>query len=315
MPVSFGAQGRKMMMRNTSTLGLMATTLLALQPAIAWAQETPGETAPPAEGEPAATATATGEAGVEATGAAAAPEVATAAVTDEAPAPRWPRAVIARPLTLPGAVFQAGLDQGANNDFSAMSSKLVAGYGINDKLEATAFYAFASKEFEAKGALDVNVGYAAVRGAMGGKLEVVPRAQLGYNFFAEGLNPLLAGAQAQYNATDKIALITPGGQLSVALEGEEKPVTFGLPVAVGIQATPELYVQVDTLLGTLKIADAENAFIFADSTPVLATGIYNVMPALDVLAAFGLNATPADDASVGDTLSFLAGLRYYGGTL
>lgn len=288
-------------MRSVSKLGLVAGTLLALLPAV-------GSAETPAEGE------AVPEPVIEATGAASAPEVAAEAIV-EAPAPRWPSAVIARPLTLPGSVFQAGLDQGANQDLSAMGSRLVAGYGIDDKLEATVFYAFASKDFEAKGALDVNIGYAAVRGAMGGKLEVVPRAQLGYSVLGEAMNPLYAGAQAQYNATDKIALITPGGQLSVALDGEVKPITFGLPVAVGFQATPALYLQLDTLLATFEIADSANTFIGADTTPVLASGIYNVMPALDVLAAFGLNATPAEGSGVGDTLSFLAGVRYYGGTL
>lgn len=233
----------------------------------------------------------------------------------EEAAPRWPRQVYARPLTLPGSVFQIGLDEAANNDFSALSTRVMAGYGIDDKLEVTAYYAFATKELELKGSLDANLGYAAIRGAAGGRLEVVPRAQVGYSFLAEAVNPLALGAQVQFNVTDKLALITPGGQLSIALDGDPKPISLGLPVAVGFQATPELYLQLDTSLGTIDISDSANAFLFADTSPFAATAIYNVQQPIDVIASVGLNVTPVEPAGVGDTLTFLLGVRYYGGTL
>lgn len=288
-----------MNIRSLSKVSLWATTLVAAVPTMGWAQEATEET--------------TEE--VSAEGAAVAPVVTAEETIPEAPAARWPRAVIARPLTLPSGVFQAGLDEVSNNDVSILGSRLVAGYGINDKLEATAFYSFTTKDFEAKGSLDVNIGYAAIRGAAGGKLEVVPRATVGYSVLAEGLNPLAVGAQVQYNLSDKLCVITPGGQLVAALEGDAKPIVLGLPVAVGFQATPELYFQVDTTLASIKIANSENAFIFADSTPAALTGIYNAIPALDVMAGLAMNATPPGDAGVGDTLAFLLGVRYYGGQL
>lgn len=288
-----------MNIRSLSKVSLWATTLVAAVPTVGWAEETTAE---------ATTTEAGGEAAV-------APVVSTEATVPEAPAARYPRSVIARPLTLPSGVFQAGLDQVSNNDASIMGTKLVAGYGIDDKLEATMYYTFATKDFEAKGSVDVNVGYAAVRGAAGGKLEVVPRAQVGYSVLGEALNPLAVGAQAQYNVSDKLAVITPGGQLAVTLEGDPKPIIFGLPVAVGFQATPELYLQLDTTLASLSISNSENAFIFADSTPATLMAMYNAIPALDVMATVGMNATPPGEASVGDTLAFLLGVRYYGGQL
>lgn len=243
---------------------------------------------------------------------------ASAAHAQEAPT-RWPRAVYSRPLTLPSGLFQVGTDLLANHDFSAVGETVVAGYGIDDKIEITGYYSFMLEEFESKGALDVNVGYAAIRGAVGGKLEVIPRAQLGYDFNGEAMNPFALGAQAAFNVTDKLQLITPGQQLSIALEedaGGGKPVTLSLPVAVGYQATPELFMQVDTELATFSISDSEDAFIFSDETPLKVTGIYNVMPALDVSAAFGFsNLTPPDGVDLGDTMTFLAGFRYYGGQL
>lgn len=295
------------MITRSTKLGLLTASLLALAPTASWAQiegegEGEGEATEstdsiPAETEPVTTADTTAEVGAT---------------------PRYPREVIMRPLTLPGGVFAVGDDTATDKSFDAVATGLVAGYGINDKLEAALFYAFALKEFEAKGTVDAGVGYAAIRGAMDGKLEVVARAQLGYDLVGEGLRPLGLGAQAQYNVSDKLCIITPGGQLQVALEEDASmatPITFGLPVAAGFQATPELYLQLDTTLATFSIADSANAFIFADATPAKVTAVYNVVPAIDVAAAIGLDLTPPDPAGVGDTLAFLLGVRYYGGDI
>ena len=65
-------------------------------------------------------------------------------------------------------------------------------------------------------------------------------------------------------------------------------------------------------------------FIFADSTPLFISGTYNVVPAIDATFGIGLDLTPGDtvdamgnvtEGSVGDTLSFLIGGRYYFGKL
>jgi hypothetical protein len=241
---------------------------------------------------------------------------------------RWPRSVIARQLTLPKGLVQVGGDLGFNNDFSTIGLNLVGGYGISDDLEVTGFYGFTLKDFEIKGNLDVDVGYKLLRGAADGKLEVIGRGRLGYNIAGEAANPLRLGAQVQYNVTDKIALISPGQQIVVGLEegmGGGRPTFLQIPVAVGYQATPELYVQLDTTLAQIEITDSGNAFFGADTTPLAVTGIYNAMPALDVIASIGLNLTPPDivdpmtmmrtSGSVGDSLTFLVGARYYVGQL
>lgn len=302
------------MMTRSTKLGLLTASLLALAPAASWAQEVEGEGEGEAEGEAVESTDGAGSTEGEPTEPAATAE----ATVDLGAAPRYPRSVIARPLTLPGGVFQVGDDVASDKDFSVVANGLVAGYGINDKLEATLFYGFALEEFEAKGTLDVNVGYAAVRGAMDGKVEAIARAQVGYDLVGEGMRPLGLGAQVQYTANDKLCFISPGGQLQVALEEDATmatPITFGLPVAVGYHPTPLLYLQLDTTLATFSIADSANTFIGADTTPAKLTAIYNVVPSIDVAAAVGLDATPAEGTGVGDTLAFLLGVRYYGGSI
>lgn len=294
------------MIRFASKLGLLAATLFALAPVSARAEE-PDALPGSEEGEEPAGADLAPAAGAAST---------TAAVDASAPT-RWPRDVIMRPLTLPSGVVMVGMDPAANNDFSAVSTTLVAGYGISDKLEAVLFYGYGLKDFEIKGDLKAGVGYAALRGAAGGKLEVVPRAVVGYSLLGEALTPLGLGAQVQYNISDKLAVITPGGQLAVSLAEDAAmatPITFGLQVAVGFQPTPELYLQLDTNLATFSIADSANAFIFADRTPASLLAVYNAIPALDVAAGIGLDLTPAA-GGVADTLAFLLGVRYYAGSL
>jgi len=301
-----------MTIRHTLAVALFATTTTA-GPAYAQA---PTANEPPATADTASTA-------------ATAPAIADAAATDDVAAPhgrlsepgpaphRWPRAVFARTLTLPSGIGMLGADLVANHDVSALIAAPIVGYGITDDFEIQVPYAFLLKEFEAKGTVNIDVGYKLLRGAAGGKLEAIARIRGGYDLLGEAATPLMIGVHVQYSATDKLALSTgtPGSQqLRVGLAEDAamaKPIDFSLPVAVGYQATPELYVQLDTKLAQFDIKDSANVFIGADATPVLFTAVYNVVPALDVQAAVGtdLSNEPAD------TLVFLVGARYYAGRL
>jgi hypothetical protein len=235
----------------------------------------------------------------------------------EEPAPRYPRSVIARPLTLPSGLAMLGADATANKDFSAMGGAPIVGYGITDALEVQVPYTFATRELEARGSLGIDVGYVLVRGAVDGKLEAIARVRGGYNMLDTAPSPLMVGVHVQYNVTPKLALISgiPGAQqLRISLADDAmmaRPVDIGLPIGVGVQPTPELYVQLDTKLAQVNISDSANALIGKDMTPVALTVIYNVIDALDVQAAVGTDLTN----SPGDALTFLVGARYYAGQL
>src|SRR5690606_26487201 len=162
------------------------------------AQPMPGMIVEPGTGAPPAPAEATLE--------------DTAAV--EPPASRFPRSVIARPLTLPKSLAMLGADAIANNDFSSMLGAPIVGYGITDELDVQVPYTFATRELEGRGSLGVDVGYAFLRGALDGKLEMVARVRGGYDTLGEAATPLMVGVHAQYTATPWLALISgaPGTQ-------------------------------------------------------------------------------------------------------
>lgn len=243
---------------------------------------------------------------------------ATATTSEPAPpASRYPRAVIARPLTLPAQLAVLGADASANHDFSAMAGAPIVGYGITDDLEIQVPYAFATRELEVKGSLNADVGYKLLRGAADGKLEAIARVRGGYDLRGEAANPLMLGVHVQYNLTDTLAVIsgTPGSQqLRISLADDatmKKPIDLSLPIGVGYQATGELYLQLDTKLVQLDLSDSATTVIGADTTPLTLTVVYNVLPALDVQGAIGTDLSN----SPGDALSFLVGARYYAGAL
>jgi hypothetical protein len=245
---------------------------------------------------------------------------ATTATTSEAPAApssRYPRAVIARPLTLPRGLAMVGADAAANHDFSAMGGTPIVGYGFTDDFEVQIPYAFATKELELKGSLNVDIGYKLLRGAVDGKLEAIARARGGYNVLDSVANPLMLGVHVQYNLTDTLAVISgaPGTQqLRISLADDaamQKPIDLSLPLSIGYQPTGQIYMQLDTKLLQLDLHQSASTVIGNDTTPVALTVVYNVVPALDVQAAIATDLSN----SPGDALTFLLGARYYAGEL
>jgi hypothetical protein len=294
-------------------LTCLVTSLAVVSPLPAAADEPVKRDAPPPEAKTIA-ATMPDAGGNPASSGATATATATAEQTE---APRYPRAVIARPLTLPQGLAMLGADATANHDFSAMNGAPVVGYGFTDDFEVQIPYVFATKELELKGSLNVDLGYKLLRGALDGKLEAIARARAGYNMLTETANPLMIGVHVQYNITDTLAVIsgTPGSQqLRISLDDDgtmTKPADLSLPLAIGYQATGELYLQIDTKLFQIDLHDSANAVIGSDTTPMALTVVYNVLPALDVQAAVATDLSNAP----GDNLSLLLGARYYAGKL
>ncbi|CAN5178451.1 hypothetical protein BH11MYX1_BH11MYX1_04440 [soil metagenome] len=253
------------------------------------------------------------------------------------PASRWPKGVIDRPLTLPAGLGLVGADlvlsttPGTTGTEFAVLPDLALGYGVTDDLEIstlTATYGFrASPRGTLKGNLDVGIGYKLLRGALDGKLEVVARAIVGYDIDGESFRPLRIGVQAEYNATPKFAILSHdtgalpvGGNAGIVIGLDNpagmstaaKPVYLTLPIGVAYQATPELWIEADTVLASsIKISNAPNQSI-ADVTPAFLTGIYNTMEGhLDLFGYAGFY----DLQHASDSYSFGVGFRYYPGKL
>jgi len=238
----------------------------------------------------------------------------------------WPLETFNRQLTMPAGTFQAGFNvtgapttdaMGETTLFDTYPTALVAAYGISNALEVTATYGLALEDFEGKGPLRTGVGYAALRGAAGGKLEVIARAEVGYDLLAEEIAPITIGPQLQYNLTSKVALVSPSqfsSWLTITVDGDDDgtggtiaPITLDLPIGGLYQATPNIFLQLDTKLASFGISDADSAFLGADFVPVNLTLGYTPVNRLDVALILGDDLVAASD-TFGATLF----LRYYG---
>lgn len=242
----------------------------------------------------------------------------------------WPQEMILRPNTLPKGAWSVGVDLRANKDFSGIglaigcpspvlfvavpcAQRPSLAYGLSDKLQLDLGYDFSLKDFEAKGGLTVGAAFNVIRDA---QLEVTPAAQVGYSFLTEGITPLVAGADIQYNLSEKMAIVSPPQHLVVTLDpidlgvGEISPVYLQLPVGFAYQATPMVYVETLTNLARIEISDVDSGFIFADFIPVNVTGFYSLNANMDIGAGLGLDFK-ADE--IGDSLNWLVAFRYYGG--
>ena len=238
-------------------------------------------------------------------------------VDEYVPGSRYPRSSIARLLTLPSGVAALGIDETANRDFSSMGSSAIVAYGFTDRIELQIPYSFTTRDFDAKGSVAADAGIMLVRGVLDGTLEAVARVRGGYSALDEAATPVMLGVHLQYSLTPDIALIsgyagTQQLRISVADDAAmTKPIDFSLPFAVGYQATPLLYFQVDTKLATINIHDSANTLIVKDTTPAALTAVYNVVNQFDVQAAVSTDLTN----NPGDALTFLVGARYYAGKL
>ena len=199
-----------------------------------------------------------------------------------------PQEIIDRPRTTPAGQITVGGDLIFQKFGDANGTALNVGglYGVNDKLEVGAAYAFALDEFEIKGDICLHAAYGILTD---GNLTVAADLGFGYNVLAEGLDPLTLGAEVQFKVNDKLAVYTPGGQLGITLEGDVKPIALNLPVGVGYQATPQIWAFVDTSIGQIEIADSETVLFGADVIPLGVGGFFSPSNAMDFGARIGFD--------------------------
>ena len=212
------------------------------------------------------------------------------------------------------------------------------GYGLSDKLTVGGTYAFSLNSFEIKGPLTL---YGAFSLYAKDKLTIGASANLtiDFNGGADAMGntttseTLQAGLGVRYAVAPKIAIFTGGaplagstGALGLGIPNEtpiaggilgqhltiglnsNAPISFDLPVGVGIQATPQVYAWVNTSIGHIKFANTTNAFLFADFIPLNLGANYRASKNLEVE---GFLTLPDLKNQQFDLVFFGIGARYY----
>ncbi len=239
----------------------------------------------------------------------------------------WSQSYIDRPLTLPAKMLSVYGDfnianvsftdsvTGTSSSATVEGLQLGAAYGVSDKLTVGADYSITlHPDGSAKGPLDLYASFGAyhkdkLSAAVGGGLII--------DFTDPTTEQIFLGAAIRYQVAPKIAIFTgspttapgPAGQhLQIGLNSKA-PITFSIPVGVGLQATPQAYVYVDTTIADISISNSNNAFLFSDFIPVEVGGLFAVSSKLDVgahLAFLDLKGSASD-------LVFGVSARYFMG--
>jgi len=213
--------------------------------------------------------------------------------------------IIHRTLTAPAGQAEAGgslIFTIIPDTDVATAVDITGAFGITDQVDVRVGYAFAvSPKVQAKGALGAELGI----GFMDtGNLALAGRVGLGYSLAASAALPLEAGVTFRFKFNDQVALYSPFPQLSIALEEEmgARPIQALLPIAIGFQATPQIFAAIKTNIATLKIKDSANSFIFKDTTELKANLFFSPSNAIDLGAGLGwgdiINAPDTLDISL-----------------
>jgi hypothetical protein len=231
----------------------------------------------------------------------------------------WPRAAIERPLTAAKGMIEVtpmgtfGHTSAGNTSANSEGATLALRYGLSNKLELGASYTGITfnPESNFKGALAAGLGFNAIRGAAGGKLDIAPKAAFVYDFAGETAE-IRAGADVRYKITPKLFVGTPTNVpgLGVTVKGPDvmgtsvNPIVFGVPVAVGLQATPELQLQASTIVASFSIKDSATTYI-SDITPLTIDALFALGNKMDLRVDLSL----LDLQHAGDAIGVAAGLN------
>lgn len=239
-----------------------------------------------------------------------------------APAGPWPAAVIDSGLAVPASrlALYGGLlidrtsytappvpplTTGATVHDTALALLAGAGYGATEDITVGGEYELpiddANGVFSNAGRLAAFVGYRALHD---GKLDVEVGGDLDF-FFNGGTTVVLhAGASVRYRLGPKLAVYTgtplapePYGQQLVLGLNHSAPVALDIPIGFALQATPKVYAWAGTTLAHIKLANTDNAFLFADVIPLELGAVDRATKDLDVGAYVrftNLESTEAD---------------------
>lgn len=231
----------------------------------------------------------------------------------------WPKAAIERPLTAARGMIEVtpmgtfGHTSAGDTSVNSEGATIALRYGITNQLELGASYTGITfnPESNFKGALAAGLGFNAVHGAAGGKLDIAPKAAFVYDFAGETAE-IRAGADVRYKISPRLFVGTPTNVpgLGVTVKGPDvmgtsvNPIVFAVPFAVGLQATPELQLQASTILANFSIKDSATSYI-SDVTPLTIDALFALGHKMDVR----IDLILADLQHAGDSIGVAAGLN------
>lgn len=184
-------------------------------------------------------------------------------------------------------------------------------FGVNNQLEIGADYAFeVSPNADAAGLF---AGHALLRLAHDSKLSVALAGGLLYSHAANDGVVFAGGLSLRYRLSRQVSVFSSSsgmpicgsclqflgpvtGQVLIARDQGQTAIVASLPIGIGIQATPELYLFAETVLATLILSPKTDAIVdFSDYIGVHVGGWISVGKQLDLGAGLGSELKNASD--------------------
>jgi hypothetical protein len=231
-------------------------------------------------------------------------------LSDSAKAPNlYPTAMLERPFTMPTNSFETGIKFKVDPAQMSVNS-LHLDYGITDDFQIGlswngmgARYNFS--DFKAENALSLNLGYflfanryAASMVALSSEFLFDSRVASSTSLSAPTSIPIIRG---------HLAFLAFYNDL-VKMDWQKNAAEFHMPLKLNWQATPRLYIGLETHLGKLS-TDGNHDYI-GKTSPAWFNGLYAITPAVDVMTKIGFN-----EVTDQNTFGFVVGINIRGGML
>jgi hypothetical protein len=232
----------------------------------------------------------------------------------------WPTAAIERPLTAaPGMLEVTPMGtfshaSAGNTSVNGEGATIAARVGLSSQLELAASYTGITLNpgTNWKGALAAGLGLGMIRGAMGGRLDIAPRAGAVYDLTGKTI-VAVASADVRFKLSSRLWLGTPFNTpgLEATIKGADvmgaasaTPIVLQVPFAVGLQASEALQLQASTVAASISIKDSRTTTL-ADGIPLTIDVLYALGTKLDLRVDLGV----PDLQHAGDALTLAAGLN------
>jgi len=196
-----------------------------------------------------------------------------------------PVEIIDRSRTLPASTLELAANLAFTRIVPAMGDGrtvtdlgVSAGYGFTPALEGRIGYGLGLDPSSGRGPLVIGGAFDLLKAA---NLTAALDLFTGYHVGVEELLPLQIGVEAQLKLTDTLAVFTPGHQLAIGLSGDN-PIGLHLPIGLGFQAAPRVFVDVQTEIAYLGFRGGNGRLFGDDHVPLRLEGFYSPSNAFDL---------------------------------
>lgn len=251
------------------------------------------------------------------------PGVSTEVTPAENKKSAFPTALLARPFTLPAGTAEIGgrMKLGVHQDAAGKTApdlvslnSLSLGVGVTDDLQlGLSWGGFQIPNVKPAQGIDINAGYFLFANKWAAAMASL---NVPFHFNSDVVNNVTFAMPTAFGVVQNVSILAFYDSLIDfgfgKKDGNRKlNASFSLPIKLGYQATPNLWVDVSTRLAKFEVQTGKDHSYFWKSAPIKVRGFYAITNAFDVVADAGFD----DVFNAKDTFAVVLGIQYRMGNL